>query len=141
MLRSVVARTDALLPVRGRVTVVGVCASGKTALVGGLRGRGYDARHCVQEHSYVPDMWERFSRPEVLVYLDASLRTVQRRRAIEYGAAHLAEQRRRLAHARLHCHVYVQTDALTEAQTLERVIAELHRFGLEPATAPRTRVD
>ena len=33
---------------RRRIAVVGACASGKTALVNGLRERGYDARQVVQ---------------------------------------------------------------------------------------------
>lgn len=120
-------------PVKGRVTVVGVCAAGKTELVERLRARGYDARHCIQEHSLVPDMWRRISRPEVLVYLDASLETIRRRRPEEdYEAAYIQEQRRRLAHARQHCHVYISTDALDVDEVLQRVLAALDELGVKP---------
>ena len=125
-------------PVRGRIAVVGVCASGKTMLVGELRARGYDARHCVQEHSYVADMWQRVSRPEVLVYLDASLPVIARRRRIDYGQDYWQEQCRRLAHARGHCHIYVSTDTLTETGVLHIVLAGLGRLRIDPG-APGDR--
>lgn len=121
-------------PIEGRVTVVGVCAAGKTELVERLRARGYDARHCIQEHSLVPDMWRRISRPEVLVYLDASLEAIRRRRPNEdYDAAYIQEQRRRLTHARQHCQVYIPTDALSVEGVLERVLVALDELGVRPS--------
>jgi deoxyadenosine/deoxycytidine kinase len=120
-------------PIKGRVTVVGVCAAGKTELVARLRARGYDARHCIQEHSQVADMWQRISRPEVLVYLDASLETIRRRRPDDdYDEAYIQEQRRRLAHARQHCQVYISTDALSVEEVFERVVAALEGLGVKP---------
>jgi hypothetical protein len=115
------------IPIVGRVAVVGVCASGKSVLVEALRALGYDARHVAQEHSYVPDMWQRLSRPQVLVYLDASLATMRRRRDPSFPVALLEEQQRRLQHARRHCQIYVCTDALTEDQVLAQVVAALER--------------
>ena len=122
-------------PVAGRIAVVGVCASGKSVLVGGLCTLGYDVRSCAQEHSYVPDMWQRLSRPEVLVYLDASLPVIHKRRHTTLDEGHLAEQRRRLEHARRHCTVLVNTDSLTEPQVLAQVIAELESLGIRPRIA------
>ncbi len=121
------------MPIAGRVAVVGVCASGKSVLVKELRTLGYDARHVAQEHSFVPDMWQRLSRPQVLVYLDASLATMRRRRDPSFPAALLEEQRRRLQHARHHCQIYVCTDPLTEDQVLAQVVAALKRSGLVPS--------
>jgi len=66
-----------------RIAVVGPCASGKTALVERLRKLGYEAHECVQEHSYVPTMWQKISRPDVLIYLDASPEERARRRHLE----------------------------------------------------------
>jgi len=103
-----------------RIVIVGVCSSGKTTLEEGLRRLGYDAHACVQEHSYVPDMW-RTGRPDVLIYLDASLETIRKRGEKEIDENSLAEQRARLAHARQHCHLYLNTDRLTAAQVLRRV--------------------
>ena len=119
-------------PVLGRVTVVGPCASGKSELVARLQALGYDARHCAQEHSYVPDMWQRLSRPQVLVYLDVSLDVIEDRGRIGYEAAYLAVQRERLAHARAHCDIYVDTDALGADDVAQRVVAGLQVRGIGP---------
>ena len=119
-------------PIRGRIAVVGVCASGKTVLVEELRVRGYDARQCAQEHSYVPDMWQRLSRPEALVYLDASLPIMRRRRQSNYGEGYVERQRQRLAHARKHCDVHVDTDSLNGEQVLSKVMAALDMLGIAP---------
>ena len=73
-----------------------------------------------QEHSYVPTLGQHAS-PDILIYLDASLDTIRKRRAIDWGEEYLAEERLRLAHAREHCHLYVQTDKLNEDQVLRRV--------------------
>jgi hypothetical protein len=116
--------------VPGRIAVVGPCASGKSELVARLRALGYDVRHCAQEHSYVPDMWQRLSRPQVLVYLDASLGAIGRRRKIDYGEAYLAEQRARLAHARAHCQLYVHTDDLDPEGVLAVAVAGLRGLGV-----------
>jgi thymidylate kinase len=96
-----------------------------------LLDKGYDARHCVQEHSFVPDMWQRQSRPEVLVYLDVSLPVILKRRGFAFNNDDLIEQRRRLAHAREHCHIYVDTDRLSEEQVLHQVIAVLETLEIK----------
>lgn len=119
----------------GRIAVVGPCASGKSELVARLRALGHDARSCAQEHSYVPDMWQRLSRPQVLVYLDVSLETIARRRDIDFGADYLAVQQARLAHARAHCHIYVDTHALSIEGVLGAVLDGLPDRGV--SVAPR----
>jgi len=97
-----------------RIAVVGVCASGKSALVKALRQAGHDARHVAQEHSYVPYMWQRIARPDLLIYLDVDFDTLtRRRRQLRFGPAELAEQVRRLAHARAHCDLYLDTSSLS----------------------------
>jgi hypothetical protein len=105
------------------VAVVGPCTAGKSTLVGALREAGYNARHVAQEHSYVSDMWQRFVDPDVLIYLDVSYETARQRRRISWGPEWLTVQRRRLAHARQHCDLYLATDNLTaesvRAQVLE----------------------
>jgi len=118
--------TDMEKPIPGRIAVVGPCASGKTVLAERLRALGYDARQCAQEHSYVPDMWQRISRPQVLIYLDASLPTIARRQGrSDWTPARLAEQHHRLRHARQHCHLYLPTDGLSEEEVLEQVLGFL----------------
>jgi deoxyadenosine/deoxycytidine kinase len=100
-----------------RVAVVGACASGKSTLVSALRAAGYEARHVAQEHSYVPDMWERISRPDVLIYLDVDLAGISARRPrLDFKQKELTEQNRRLAHAREHCSLNLDTDELSQAE-------------------------
>lgn len=118
-------------PIPGRIAVVGVCASGKTTLVEQLQSLGYDARQTGQEHSQVPDMWQRLSRPQVLIYLDVSLQ-VARQRGQSYEEPLYHEQHRRLEHARKHSHLFIDTTSLTPNQVLERVLAVLQEMGVEP---------
>jgi hypothetical protein len=107
-----------------KIVIVGPCASGTTTLAEGLRGAGYDAHPCAQEHSYVPDMW-RMSRPDVLIYLDATMETIRRRRDVSWGEEQLAAEQGRLAHALEHCDLYLATDDLTREEVFWRVEAFL----------------
>jgi deoxyadenosine/deoxycytidine kinase len=111
------------------IGVVGVCASGKSTLVGKLREQGFQARHIAQEHSYVRDMWKRITNPDVLIYLDASYGVTVARRALDWREADWAEQQRRLAHAREHADLYIQTDLLAPAHVLGQVLAFLEKAG------------
>lgn len=108
-----------------RIGIVGPCAVGKSSLVRQLNNQGYQARQIVQEHSYVPDMWERISAPEVLIYLDGSYETCSRRRRLNWSEAEYQDQLARLAHAREHCDIYLTTDELTRVEVLERALSEL----------------
>ncbi|HEU5315915.1 MAG TPA: transketolase [Chloroflexota bacterium] len=108
-----------------RVVVVGVCASGKSELVRRLTTRGLDAHSVAQEHSHVPQLWRHEGRPDVLVYLQASLRVVRRRGRRNLDAPALAEQRRRLSAARRSAHVKVPTDHLTAAEVEALVLREM----------------
>lgn len=111
-----------------RVVLVGVCGSGKTTLAQGLARLGYEVRECRQEHSGVPYMWQVISRPDVLIYLDASEEMVARRGRRFYVSGFVEEQRQRLAHARAHCDLYLMTDDLTISQVLERVVEFLSNY-------------
>lgn len=126
-------------PIPGRIAVVGVCASGKSVLVAKLRALGYDARSCAQEHSCVPDMWQRLSRPQILIYLDASAQTVLERRSLGNVEDVLRQERQRLAHARKHCHIYLPTDTLSEARVLEIALCHLRTLGLFPPRSDTER--
>ena len=110
------------------IGVVGVCAAGKSTLIAGLEKRGYRARHIAQEHSYVKDMWKRITNPDVLVFLDASFAATLRRRKLNWTEADYAEEQRRLAHAREHADLYLDTDPLNEGQVLEQVVAFVRGF-------------
>jgi thymidylate kinase len=117
-----------------RVLIVGVCSSGKSTLEAGLVALGYEARSCVQEHSYVPEMWQT-TRPDLLVYLDASAETLRRRGEAALSEAALEEQRQVLAHARAHAELYLRTDHLSADQVLRKVRRFLDKRILTP-TAP-----
>ncbi len=117
------------------IKVVGPCAAGKTTLTNRLRQLGYNARQIAQEHSDVPDMWRRLHPPAVLIYLDARDETILKRRPGETLAVLLPRQRQRLAHARAHADLVVQTDGLTPEQVLQRVLTFLRKRDI-PAGPP-----
>jgi nicotinamide riboside kinase len=116
------------------VAVVGPCAAGKSTLVDALREAGFNARHVAQEHSYVPDMWQRIVHPDALIYLDVSYETARQRRFISGGPEWLVVQRRRLAHARQHCDLYIPTDRLTAEAVLAQVLDFLSGQEPRPST-------
>lgn len=105
-----------------RVGVVGPCGSGKSTLIAALEARGYTCRHIAQEHSYVKDMWKRISNPDVLVFLEASFPVSTARRKLNWNESDHAEQLRRLAHARQHADLVVETDSLTPDEVASRVL-------------------
>mgnify|MGYP006173031555 CR=1 FL=1 len=93
---------------RPLIGVVGPCGSGKSTLIAGLERSGYRCRHIAQEHSYVPAMWQIFTRPDVLIYLDASFPVSTARRSLDWQEKDHREQLRRLAHARQHAEDLLQ---------------------------------
>jgi deoxyadenosine/deoxycytidine kinase len=109
----------------GGIAIVGPCAAGKTTLARGLQEHGWPARQIAQEHSYVADMWKRLSRPDLLVFLDASFENCTARKQLNWTRAEYEEQRRRLAHARDNCDVYLNSDALRPEQVLVEVLLQI----------------
>lgn len=107
---------------RPLIAVVGPCAAGKSTLVRALRARGYNAREVVQEHSYVPTMWQRITQPNLLVYLDVSREVARQRRPTDAGVGWWDEMAHRLHHAREHADLSIDTDDLTPSQVLDRVL-------------------
>ena len=107
---------------RPLVGVVGPCAAGKSVLVHALRARGTNAREVAQEHSYIPDMWLRITAPDLLVFLDVSLKESQRRRPTDITEAAWAELGHRLDHARRNADLLIDTDGLTPEEILERAV-------------------
>jgi RNase adaptor protein for sRNA GlmZ degradation len=107
------------------VAVVGPCTSGKSTLVHALRDLGYQARMPAQEHSYIPDMWRRLARPDVLIYLDVSWDAARTRRQIAWGPERIADESKRLAHARIHADLYLDTDNLSVEEVRQRVLVFL----------------
>lgn len=101
-----------------------------------LQALGYRVRHIAQEHSYVPDMWQRLSRPDILIYLDVSFPVSLARRPMPWREEDFIEQQRRLRHARAHADFVIQTDHLTPEEVTAQVIAYLSRRGFPPPKAP-----
>ena len=112
------------------IKLVGPCASGKSVLAAKLRELGYDAGSAAQDHSYVPDMWQRLNPPDLLIYLDVMLRSARERgrRGMGWNQEYLDEQHRRLRHARAHCDFYLPTGDLTEEQVLAETLAFLRQL-------------
>lgn len=94
-----------------------------------LRELGYEASSAAQDHSFVPDMWQRLNPPDLLIYLDVTLKaTLERgRRGTGWDQAYLDEQHHRLRHARAQCDLFLDTSDLTEEQVLARVLAFLQQ--------------
>ena len=105
-----------------KIGVVGPCASGKTTLIAGLNQHGYWGKHIAQEHSYIPDMWSRLTRPDVLIYLDVSYLVSLQRRDMNWTEKEFQEQVFRLRDAHDKADLVVPTDPLTPQQVLDRVL-------------------
>jgi shikimate kinase len=112
-----------------RVAVVGACSSGKSTLVSALLDIGFDARHVAQEHSFVPAMWKKISKPDVLIYLEVDFdNLIARWPKANFKPHDLLEQNRRLAHARAHCDLYLNTNQLNHEEVNKRALAYLEGF-------------
>lgn len=107
-----------------KIAIVGVCASGKTTLVQGLRAAGFDAYNVAQEHSCVHNFWAK-KHPDILVMIDAKLPAIKKRRLVYWTEERLVTQHQRLRDARAHADLYLETDALDATAVLQRVIAFL----------------
>jgi hypothetical protein len=119
------------------IKVVGISGSGKSTLVHALRAKGYDARPVSQEHSNVPTLWQRFDRPTYLIYLTATLENQQaRRQDVSWSAGAHQEEARRLAHAREHADVRINTGELSPAEVYNVAIAFLLRRRVRHADHP-----
>jgi len=103
------------------IGVVGPCGAGKTTLTEALDALGYSTRHIAQEHSYVKDMWKRITNPDLLIFLQVSYPVSQQRRPMNWTEAEYEEQQRRLAHAREHADLYLETDNLEIEEVFEKV--------------------
>jgi cytidylate kinase len=107
------------------IGVVGPCGSGKSTLIAGLMKQGFPCRHIAQEHSYVQAMWRIITKPDVLIYLDASFPVSTARRKLNWQEKDHAEQLRRLAHARAHASLYIDTNGLTPEAILKKALEYL----------------
>ena len=115
---------------RPLVGIVGPCGSGKSTLLAGLERQGYSCRHIAQEHSYVQAMWQIITKPDVLVYLNSSFQTSTERRKLNWQEKDYNEELRRLAHAREHANLFIETDNLTPNDILQKVLDFLTKVNL-----------
>ena len=104
------------------IGVVGPCGSGKSTLIAGLTQHGYVCRHIAQEHSYVQAMWQIITKPDILICLNSSFQTSTARRKLNWNESDYAEQLRRLAHARAHANLIIQTENLTPDLVLQQAL-------------------
>jgi RNase adaptor protein for sRNA GlmZ degradation len=116
------------------IKVVGVSASGKSTLVDGLRKAGYDARPVSQEHSDVADLWRRFDSAKLLLFLDVSLHAQRARREdVTWTATARSAEQRRLAHAREHADLIINTSSMAPESVLEVALAFVRSRGARGA--------
>jgi len=119
------------------VKIVGVSAAGKSTLVTGLRELGYNARPVAQEHSQVPDMWKRIRPPDLLIYLDADLTAQgERRPDVSWNEPWRRTELERLAHARCHADLVIDTSHLSPKNVLQQAVEFLRVSSVEAASGP-----
>ncbi len=104
------------------IGLVGPCAAGKTTITSRLKKLGIQVRHIAQEHSYVKNMWERISHPDILIYLDVSYPATIKRRNLDWTLEEYNIQLERLSHARQHADLYINTDDLDIEQVLDQIL-------------------
>lgn len=104
------------------IVIVGPCAAGKSTLAQKLVECGFNARQIAQEHSYVPDMWLQLSKPDVLIFLEASFESCSQRKSLNWNIEDYKEQMRRLAHAHQNCDLCINTDRLDPDQILRQAL-------------------
>jgi guanylate kinase len=108
-----------------RIAVVGPCGAGKSTLAQKLRELGLEVREIAQEHSFAPNMWQKISHPDILIFLDVSYPCSTVRKEFDWTEREYSEQLKRLQHAKKHCDIYIHTDHLTVNEVLDQVIQQL----------------
>lgn len=109
------------------VAIVGICASGKSTLVAGLKKVGINAYNIAQEHSCIKKFWDR-KKPDVLVMLDATLPAIKKRRLVTWNEDRIAVQHERLRDARKNADLYIQTDNFTKEEVLQQVLTFINKL-------------
>jgi deoxyadenosine/deoxycytidine kinase len=105
-----------------KIGLVGVCGSGKTTLTNGLKPYNFTIRQIAQEHSYVPDMWQRLANPDVLIFLEVSYPVTKQRKPFDWSEKEYQEQLHRLRHAKKHADLHIDTNDLTPKEVLQIAI-------------------
>lgn len=122
----------ARVPKNDLIGIVGPCSAGKSTLIGKLNELNYSCRHIAQDHSYVPDMWQRLVNPIALIYLDVSYGVSMQRRPLNLNLAEFDEQKNRLHHAFKNADLYLHTDDLSPEDVANKVVAFLNDHNIHP---------
>lgn len=117
------SNSDSLL-----IGIVGACGSGKSTLLASLESHGYHCRHIAQEHSYVKQMWQIITKPNVLIFLDCSFENCTKRRKLNWLITDYEEQQKRLSHAKEHANIIIDTNKFNEKQVLDEALNFLTTF-------------
>lgn len=112
---------------RPLIGIVGPCGSGKSTLLAGLEKHGYRCRHIAQEHSYVKQMWQVITKPNILIFLECSFENSTKRRKLNWDIADYEEQRRRLSHAREHADLIIDTNIQNADEVLNNALKFLEK--------------
>ncbi len=107
---------------RPLIGIVGPCGSGKSTLIAELEKHGYRCRHIAQEHSYVKQMWQVVTNPDILIFLECSFEISTSRRKLNWLPADHEEQMRRLSHAREHADLIINTNILDSENVLAQAL-------------------
>ena len=67
-------------------------------------------------------MWQIITKPDTLIYLNASFAVSTARCKLNWQKKDHEEQLRRLAHAREHANLLIETDELTPNQVLQQTL-------------------
>ncbi|MEN6529911.1 MAG: hypothetical protein ABFC97_08665 [Anaerolineaceae bacterium] len=117
------------------IGIVGVCASGKSTLVKALSANGYRCRHIAQEHSYVKDMWQRLTKPDILIFLEVSYPKTLQRKNLNWTLEEYLIQCARLEHAYEHADLRILTDFLTPQELYEAAVQGIEQLtGFHPSS-------
>lgn len=113
------------------IGIVGPCSAGKSTLIGKLEELGFSCHHIAQEHSYVPDMWQRLANPIALIYLDVSYTESMIRRPLNLNEVEFEEQKKRLSHAYQNADLNIDTNELAIEEVQKMVINFLERHNIQ----------
>ncbi len=127
--RVLAATANGVEVARQRILVVGPCASGKSALVEALRQHGYNAHSAAQEHSHVKTMW-LMNNPTHLIFLEVNMENIRQRRSVSWGEDYLEEENRRLAHAREHADIIIDTNRIPLPEVITEAVDYLKSAGV-----------
>lgn len=110
-----------------KIGLVGPCAAGKSTITHLLRLRGMNIKPIAQEHSYVQQMWQVITKPDLLVFLEVSYENTILRRKLNWTREEYEEQLRRLEHAYQHADLVIDTNDLNPGQVVETILVFLNQ--------------